>query len=326
MRDSSKTLAGFSLFLALISWAQAPVFIRFLREAYEPFSMAFIRYASGAVVLAVVSLVFYRAEFLRLLRDPRPVLGIAVLNTFQQWTWTAGCYGASATLAQVINMLSLVFVVLFSFILFHEERAVIRSPLYLIGSVMCLLGAVAVLTKDPATLRPVLDRSSLLLLTTAVCWGVYRVWSKHIVTTWHPIPMFSVLALLTSAGFLMLTFAVGRPADLVTAGPRLTLIALFSGIMPIAVAHPSFNHAQKTLGSAFSTSVGNLTPLLTYFLALVVLDDESFLLSQWVGATVLIAGAFLVIWAGRKAHQTIAVGDTLTPVTVTARNDRDPAR
>lgn len=324
MKNSSKTAAGFTLFLALVSWAQAPVFIRFLREAYEPFSMAFVRYGSGAVALVIVSLMFYRAEFLRLLRDPRPVLGIAILNTFQQYTWTAGCYGASATMAQVITMLSLVFIVLFSFIFFHEERAVIRSPFYLFGSALCLLGAVAVLTKDPASLRPVFDRSSLLLLTTAVAWAIYRVWSKHIVMTWHPIPMFTVLALLTSLGFLLLTFVAGRPTDLVNADPKLTFIALFSGIMPIAVAHPSFNHAQKNLGSAFCTSIGNLTPLLTYVFAILVLDDESFLLSQWVGAITLIGGAFLVIWAGRRAQKAYAAGDALPPVTAPAHTDQDP--
>ena len=323
MRETSKTLAGFTLFLALISWAQAPVFIRFLREAYEPFSMAFVRYASGAAALVVVSLLFHRQEFLRLLRDPRPVLGIAILNTFQQYTWTAGCYGASATMAQVITMLSLVFIVLFSFILFHEERAVIRSPLYLLGTALSFVGVVAVLTKDPASLLPVLDRSSLLLLTTAVCWAIYRVWSKHIVMTWHPIPMFTVLAMLTSLGFLALTFIAGRPADLVNAGPKLTAIALFSGIMPIALAHPSFNHAQKNLGSAFCTSIGLITPLLTFAIAIVVLDDETFLWTQWVGAGVLIAGGFLVIWAGRMAQQAMAAGDAIPPTTATADSDPD---
>ena len=326
MRDSSRTLAGFTLFAALVSWAQAPVFIRFLREAYEPFSMAFVRYSSGAVALVLVCLVFHRSEFLRLLKDPRPVLGIAILNTFQQWTWTAGCYGASATLAQVITMLSLVFIVLFSFILFREERAVIRSPWYIIGTILCFLGVISVLTKDPATLRPVFDRSSLLLLITAVCWGIYRVWSKHVVMTWHPVPMFAVLALLTSVGFLVLTFLVGSPADLATAGPRITLIALFSGLMPIAVAHPSFNHAQKNLGSAFCTSIGLLTPLLTYVLALALLDDETFLLSQWVGAGVLIIGAFLVIWAGRRAARTPVPAGAAPHATVTAYTDQDPAR
>ena len=160
------------------------MFIRFLREAYEPFSMAFIRYSSGAAALTLVSLVFYRGEFLRLLRDPRPVLGIAVLNTFQQWTWTAGCYGSTATMAQVINMLSLVFVVLFSFMLFREERAVIRSPRFLAGSTLCFLGRLSPKSRSPARLH----RSSLLLLITAMSWGVYRVWSKHIVMTWHPFP------------------------------------------------------------------------------------------------------------------------------------------
>ncbi|HQM47153.1 MAG TPA: DMT family transporter [Candidatus Hydrogenedentes bacterium] len=309
MRDTSKTLAGFSLSLALISWAQAPVFIRFLRGAYEPFAMAFVRYSSGAIALVIVCLLFHRKEFLRLLRDPRPVLGIALLNTFQQWAWTAGCYGSSATMAQVINMLSLVFVVIFSFIFFHEERAVIRSPFFLSGSSLCFFGAVAVLTKDPSSLRPVLDTSSMLLLTAAVSWGVYRVWSKHIVMTWHPVPMFAVLALLTSVGFLVLTFVAGHPADLVTAGPRITFIALFSGIMPIAVAHPSFNYAQKCLGSAFCTSVVNLCPLLTYLLAILMLDDEFLRWSQWAGAFTLIAGASLVIWAGRRVQHEFAAAD-----------------
>ncbi|HPJ99972.1 MAG TPA: DMT family transporter [Candidatus Hydrogenedentes bacterium] len=324
MRDSSKTVAGLILFLAMVSWAQAPVFIRFLREAYEPFSMAFIRYSSGALALTVVSLLFYRSEFLRLLRDPRPVLGIAVLNTFQQWTWTAGCYGSTATMAQVFNMLSLVFVVIFSFMLFHEERAVIRSPLFAAGSSLCFLGAVAVLTKDPNSLRPVFDRSSLLLLITAVSWGVYRVWSKHIVMTWHPIPMFTVLAWLTSAGFLALTFAVGRPSDLVNAGGWLTFVALFSGIMPIAVAHPSFNYAQRNLGSAFCTSVGNLTPLLTYLFAIVMLNDEFLRLSQWLGAFVLIGGAFLVNLAGRRVQNGQAAADM--PPVEAATADSGPGR
>jgi drug/metabolite transporter (DMT)-like permease len=221
-------------------------------------------------------------------------------------------------------MLSLVFIVLFSFMLFHEERAVIRSPLYLLGTVLSFLGVVAVLTKDPASLRPVLDTSSLLLLTTAVCWAIYRVWSKHIVMTWHPIPMFTVLAMLTSLGFLLLTFIAGHPTDLVTAGPRLTFIALFSGIMPIALAHPSFNHAQKNLGSAFCTSIGLVTPLITFIIAIIVLNDETFLWTQWVGAGVLIAGGFLVILAGRIAQRAIAAAHATPLTTVEADSDPDP--
>jgi drug/metabolite transporter (DMT)-like permease len=136
--------------------------------------------------------------------------------------------------------------------------------------------------------------------------------------------MFTVLAWLTSAGFLALTFAVGRPSDLVNAGGWLTFVALFSGIMPIAVAHPSFNYAQRNLGSAFCTSVGNLTPLLTYLFAIVMLNDEFLRLSQWLGAFVLIGGAFLVILAGRRVQNGQAAADM--PPVEAATADSGPGR
>jgi drug/metabolite transporter (DMT)-like permease len=304
MKQSAKATAALMLALSLFSWAQAPVFIRFLREAYGPFAMTFIRYGSGAVALTVVCLIYYRAEFLRLLRHPAPILGIALLNVIQQTTWTTALYGATATMAQVVTKLDLVFVIAFSYFLFHEERKVIRSPLYMLGTALSLLGVVAVLTKDAGSLVPVLDRWAVLLLITTVLWGTYRVWSKHIVMRWHPIPMFAVLAIYTTLGFFVLTLGSGQAGDLIHAGPKLTGIALFSGIMPIAVAHPSFNFAQKHLGSAFCTSLGLLVPFMTYMLAVLVLpaQEETLLPSQWVGVIVLISGAFLVIWAGQRVH------------------------
>ncbi len=304
MKQSAKATAALMLALSLFSWAQAPVFIRFLREAYGPFSMAFIRYGSGAMALTVVCLIFHRAEFLRLLRHPAPILGIALLNVIQQTTWTTALYGATATMAQVVTKLDLVFVIAFSYFLFREERKVIRSPLYMLGTALSFLGVVAVLTTDAGSLLPVLDRWAVLLLITTVLWGTYRVWSKHIVMRWHPIPMFAVLALYTTLGFFVLTLGSGQAGDLIHAGPKLTGIALFSGIMPIAVAHPSFNFAQKHLGSAFCTSLGLLVPFMTYVLAVLVLPakEETLLPSQWVGVIVLISGAFLVIWAGKRVH------------------------
>ena len=70
-----------------------------MKDGYDPYSQAFIR-SLCRVVLTVVCLLMYRTEFLRLLRRPGPLLGIAFFNTIHQVTWTAGCYRASATLAR----------------------------------------------------------------------------------------------------------------------------------------------------------------------------------------------------------------------------------
>lgn len=321
-RDASaRVTAAFALALSVFSWAQAPVFIRFLRNDYDAISMAFIRYGSGTVALILVCLVFHRAEFWSLFRRPRPVLGIAALNVFQQWAWTAGCAGegAGATMAAVIAKLDVVFVIIFSYFLFREERGVIRSPMFLVGTALSFAGVAAVLLKEPGSYLPVFDTSSSLLLITAISWAVYRVWSKHIVMTIHPVPMFAVLAIYTTLGFAVLMFPLGEPRSLLTAGPRITAIALFSGLMPIAVAHPAFNLAQKHLGAAFSTAMGLLTPLFSYLLALLLLPDEVMQPAQWAGAAILIAGSFLVVWAGRRVH-----GGAAVPVVAPGTEDSPP--
>ena len=46
----------------MLAWALAPVFIRFLRDAYDPYSQSFIRYLGGTLGLLAVCWVRYRPE------------------------------------------------------------------------------------------------------------------------------------------------------------------------------------------------------------------------------------------------------------------------
>ncbi len=302
MTDSRRIPTGVALAVAAIGWALAPVFIRLLSDAYDPYSQAFVRYASAALALVGVCLVAFRQEFFRLLRNPRGILALAALNVLQQCTWTIGCYGSTATAAQLITKLNVVFVIIFAFFLFREERAVICNPLYAAGTSLGLVGVAAVLARDPSSLVPVLDRSSVLLLLTAMFWGVYIVWARRLVLRIHPVPMFTVLAILTTFGFGILSLLLGRAHTLVEAGPRTTAIAIVSGLLPIATAHPCFHYAQKHLGSAFCTSIILLNPLLTYLFGTLMLPDESLTSSQWVGAAILLSGTLMVTVAGHRVH------------------------
>jgi drug/metabolite transporter (DMT)-like permease len=216
-------------------------------------------------------------------------------------------------MAQLITKLNIVFVIIFSFFLFHEERAVIRSPSYLGGTLLSLVGVAAVLAKDPASLVPIFDRAAALLLGTAVCWGVYMVWSKHLVMGMHPIPMFTVVSIYTTLGLGILSLTLGEPGTLIAAGPRLTAVAFISGLLPIALAHPAFHFAQRTLGSAFSNSCNLLTPLLTYLFGVTVLVNERLTRSQWLGAAMLIAGTALVTFALHRTHRRAATAAPAPP-------------
>ena len=294
--------------MSVVSWALAPVLIRYLSGAYEPYGQAFVRYASATIVLVIVSAVFYRKDFLNLLRRPKGILGIAALNVVQQTTWTYGCYGTPATIAQLMGKLSVVFVFIFAFVLFREERNVIKSPLFLGGTLVSFLGVACVLEVRWEQLIPNVDVPMMLLWITAVCWAGYTVWARHLVLDVHPVPMFTVLSIFTTTGFGVLTFTVGDPAMIPVAGWRLSIIAFFSGLISIALAHTAFHYAQKRLGSALGSAFNLLTPLVTFGFAWFILPDETLSVYQIFGAALLLAGtAVISLTAYRRGMQNRAV-------------------
>jgi len=230
---------------------------------------------------------------------------LGLLVVVHQSVWTAGCYGAPATVAQLMTRLSTVFVVILAYVLFHEERAVIRSPLFLAGTAISLVALPLVLAGDPASLWPAFDRYAVLLLLTALAWGVYAVWGKHLVLDAHPVPVFAVTALIGTVGLGLLALVAGQPASLFAATPMVSAVAFVSGALSIGAAHPCFHYAQKYLGSAFCNTFNLTHPLLTYLLALLFLPGESLTLAQWAGAAVLLAGTLMVIRAEQRRARTV---------------------
>ncbi len=307
---NTRTLSYAALFTATCGWSLSPVFIRFLSGAYDPFTQAFIRYTGAALPLAAYSLYAHRADLLRALRRPRPTIGLALVNATMQTAWTVAIYHTTATTAQLMSKLQIPFIIIFSYLLFKEERAVIRSPLFLIGAFLGLFGVAGVLMDDPsAPLIPQVNFAVLLLLYVAVSWSVYAVWGKHAVADIHPVPIFTVVAVYTTLYFAVLSAIVGSPGTLVTAGAGTDALALLSGTVPIAVAHCTFLYAQKHLGAAFCASIIMLNPLLTHLMALCLWPDEYMIWVQWLGAALLIGGSFMVIHAERRtAAAALAAG------------------
>lgn len=301
-----RLLAYIALFVTTFGWSLSPVFIRGLSGAYDPYSQAFIRYFSATVILVLVSGILYRPGLRQAFLNPA-TFGLAVANTVMQTAWTVGIYSTTATVAQFVVKLQVPLIIFFSFMVFREERRVIRSPLFLIGALMGLFGVGGILIKDPNTsLLPSLNTATLLIMFTAFAWSIYAVWGKHAVAELHPVPMFTMVAVYTTLMFSGLSFFFGNPHTLIAAGSQTTMIALLSGTLPIAIAHCTFFYAQKHLGASVCTSVTMLNPLITHFIALFLWRDESMYWVQWVGAAALLTGIFLVIRAEFGGHNKTA--------------------
>lgn len=293
--------AAMGLLIATVSWGISPIFIRLLADAYDPWTQTLLRYFWASLALGAYCMVYHREHFLRLLRDPRPILGLALLNGIGQYCWTAGCYGVESTVANLITKLMVVLVIVLSFFVYREERRVITHPLYLGGTAVSLLGLVLVLTSDPSTLVPQFDRYTGMLVITSMTWAAYFVWAKHVVRGLHPIPMFAVICILSTAVFVPFSVAFEDIARAWQATAGISVLAALSGLLGVAASHPAYHYAQRRLGSAFCSSVTIANPLLTFVLALVFLPGETLLPTQIAGGVILVAGVYAVARAERKA-------------------------
>lgn len=307
-----KPLAFTTLLLATLAWSLSPIFIRQLSVVFDPITLTFIRYAVALVPLTIVSWVRFRADYFRLLRSIRVTAPLATLTVVQQYTWVAGTYGATATTAQLITKLTVPLTIVLAFFLFREERAAVRHPLFLVGVVLSLAGMAAVITKDAAAIRPTLDAATALLLTTAILWAVYNVWSKSLVMNVHPVPLFGVIALYVTVAFSIGALLLGSPSEWTLFTPGLMIIWILSGVFPLAMAHPSYNFAQRHLGSSYCTTFVLITPLITWLLSFLMLPGERLLPTQIIGGVLLMLGTFAVTMAhlratARSAPPSIAV-------------------
>ena len=294
-------LAYIAVFVSAVAWALSPIFMRYLSTAYDPYTQALVRYLSALAVLLPYSFLFYPAETRRLFRRPVALGGLAALNVLNQVVWTVACYHTTATSANLITKIQVAFVIVFSFLLFREERGVIRSPLYLGGTLLGVVGVVLFVTaQSAARLLPRYEFATVLLIAVALGWAVYAVWGKHLVANTHPVPMFTVVATLSTLGFTLVALALGDVRGIWHNSGHTTGMAFLSGVFPIAVAHCTFHYGQKHLGSAFTNSFMLVGPLITYVFALTLWQDETLTPRQWVGGGVLLLGSYLVVQAQRK--------------------------
>ena len=200
-----------ALWGAVLIWASAPLFIRYFRDYYDPHTQNFFRYAFACLGLLVIRMFSRSGRFLPSRSAMVRLLLPMVANVVFQVGNVAALYYIDPGMASFLAKLSAVFAAAFAFVFFQEERTVIRSPRFLIGVCVILLGAAGVSALTVETRGPELAWGVLLALLGAAGWGGYVVAIKHAVRSVTPI----------------FTVSVSR----VTFGERMSLAQIGSGIV-----------------------------------------------------------------------------------------------
>ncbi len=294
---SQKQKASIALSLAILGWSFSPICIRYLQDAYDPFTQAGIRYLGAVLFIVPYCFFFYKKSFQLAFSRPIPTIILSAINVIMQATWTIGVYYSTASLGQILVKIQIPIVAFFSFIVFAEERSLIKRPLFIIGSLLGIAGSILLIYKPSSGNEfPYLYRAVLSLFISAFLWGIYCVYGKYTVEReLHPIPMFGVISIYTTIGLFLLGCLLGEPGRIAQVNISIHLLAIFSGLLPIAVAHSSFHYAQWHLGSAFCNTLLTLNPLITHFIALLLWKNESLNIIQWTGTFVLLTGCLWVL-------------------------------
>ena len=177
---------------------------------------------------------------------------------------------------------------------FHDERSLLRSPLFWVGVLASSSGFLLMMGGLPDLWSPRTMTGLGILLAGSIPWGLYPVSVRRNMSKYPPIAAFSVIALYSAIACDVLMFSMGEPSAVFVVPWRVLGWIVLSAILGIGIAHVLYYAALNRLGVAVTAGILLLNPFLTAVLS-TVLWGERLGPVQWVGGAGLVAGtAFLV--------------------------------
>lgn len=295
---------------SLVMWAVTPLFIKYFTQFYSPWTQNAFRYTFAAVFLLVIA--FFRGDLAYRLSgaQKRKLAFVAIANILMQVCYVGIYYFIFPAVASLVGRINIVFVTVLSFLIFHDERGVIRSPRFLAGSSLALTGvAFVILGKDPhllATLQ-VTERNFWigvgLSVTHAFLLSVYFLTIKHAVSDIPPIVSFTHVSWITAGVLCVPGLAVGGVGELLHQPWLALCLMALSALMGITIAHSCYYAALREIKAVVTTSMMQVIPVLTCSLSALLYGDRLTGV-QILGGGAVIFGAWLATLA-QAGKQTV---------------------
>ena len=280
----SRGLAFLLLALAMLFWAGNWVLGRALRDAFEPFTLNFLRWALATLILAPFALPTLGAQWPVVRRHLGMLLLLALtgVSLFHAMVYL-GLRTTTTVNAILLNSSLPLFILACSWIL-ERERS---TPRQVGGMLLSFAGILVILSRgDPASLLGLaVHAGDLWILLAMPVWGVYSVLLKR-----RPPQLGGVafLFVISAIGTLLLVPAA------VLAPPRWPGTQAMLGVLYIAVfasvlAFICWNRGVAIVGANAAGFTLHLLPLFGTVLAIVFLD-ETFQAFHALGFATILAG------------------------------------
>lgn len=274
----AKTIAA--LVVTLLLWGTAFPAIRACLPRFSPGHLALLRFLSASAVLLVIAVVAHvgiprRSDLVALVISG--FTGVAGYHMCLNY----GMVTVSSGVGSVLANTSPVFTALFA-AAFLGERLGARGWL---GTVVSFVGVALIAV---ARIGPVhLDPRMALPLVSAIFWSMQMVVQKPLLTRYTALQVTTYGVLLGTA--MLLVLAPGMGTELRAAPLSVTVLGVYLGVGPVAVAYCTWAYTLSRLDASVASTALYLIPVESFVIGWLWLGEAPALLTV-VGGVVVILG------------------------------------
>jgi len=279
------------LVLMAVFWGGTFIAGRVIAQDVPPFSAAFARFVLASVVLLAV--VLRKHHTLPPIRS-RMIMPVVLLGLTGVFAYNALFLGGLKTVlagrAALIVALNPVLVALFSFVFFHERL----DWLKVLGMVMCLAGAILVITHGQLSQiwQGGLGWGELFIFGCVLTWTTYSLIGKVVLTQLSPLIAVTYSCVIGTVALVFPALAEGMAGSLHTYPQSAWLGIIYLGLFGTTFAFIWYYQGIKILGPSRTSLFINLVPVSAVFMAFVTLK-EPLEASLLLGTILVTIGLFL---------------------------------
>lgn len=276
----------FNYFGAGLIWGSSFFFIEFANQSFSPIGLAFWRCFLGATTLLII--VLWRKIDMR--RDGKLFLFSFIVGAFNTALpfalFSYGEHHVSSSFAGMANAITPIATVIALLTVFRHER-VTRNQIIGLG-----VGVLGVLTLIGVWQGIETDSwfAVMAVVIAATCYGFGGPFIRRFITPLgHPLEV-AAFGQIAGATILLAPFYFTQPLLTGPINPQSLGALLALGIMGTGIAYILYYPLLKQVGSAISSSVTLITPLVAVTLGVLFLGEEL----QWyepVGGLIILLGA-----------------------------------
>ncbi|MCI0362435.1 MAG: DMT family transporter [Phycisphaerales bacterium] len=308
--SSSAAIGILTVVLTLVGWSSVPLFLRHFADLIDLWTSNGWRYGFSALVWAPVLVI---AAARRQLPKGlwKAALVPSIVNATGQVCFTWAHYRIEPGLLTFGLRSQLIFVAIGAWALFPRERVVIRTPGYLAGATVLLIGMTGVVVMSGAdhstgirAAEGARSQGLTLAISSGLIFACYGLAVRKYMEGINPVIAFAAICQYTALAMVVLMICFGNEAGLTVLslpGKQISYL-LLSAVIGIAVGHVFYYISIARLGVAVTAGVLQLQPFIVAMVSM-ALFGEKLSAGQWMSGCVAVCGALMMLWIQWRMSQ-----------------------